>query len=356
MKYRNNVLLQFCNVWWLGGTSLFVLDVVKAFPDMHHIICYRHDQKVNYELTDIATGDFLAEVYHMPTVTRKFLDDKQPFVTIAHNLPYSAYEKDNISETEIKENFYNQFSITREYPIITWHHSAVREWLPTAAHIFNSKYTAKMYENLNNKMPIRKIIPPCIDVTAYASVRHKKDIFNFGMVDNWNTSKFSMELFLRTIAEIEKHNRFLGKDDVPWHLHIVTSRKELKELRTPSLHVYDFEKDLHNFYGLTDCLIYYPEIKDTWGRVVTEAMASGCSIIYRDFGGITEQMVGLPNYVYPANGYSEILWLMNKACKDRCAEGFNHNVLTRHADDIAGLGVLQTRLLPLMMKIGNGDW
>ena len=358
MKYRNNVLLQFCNVWWLGGTSLFVLDIIKAFPEMHHIVCYRSDSKVNHELTDMATGEYLAEVLYMQKVTRKFLDDKQPFVTIAHNLPSGAYEKDDI-KFDPKTEFYKQFGIVKEYPIISWHHSAVKSWIPTAAHIFNSIYTEKMYKNLHKHMEYMKVIPPCIDVDTYSSVRRemKKDVYNFGIVDNWNNKKFSPELFVRIISEMEKHNKLLGKDDVPWHLHIVTSRSMFQKYRgNPTIHVYNFEMDLRNFYGLVDCMIYYPEIKDTWGRVLTEAMASGCSLIVRNFGGLSEQLVGLKDYAYPAHSYENVQWLMKHAYRKGRDENYDHTMLTEHARKIAGHEVLRAKLTPLMLKIGNGDW
>ena len=88
---QRNVMLQYCNVWWKGGTGLFTIDIAKAYPEFHHIICYRHNSGVDQDMIETAS-QLGIELFHVPEFTEEFVSGINPFITILHNTGKSGIQ------------------------------------------------------------------------------------------------------------------------------------------------------------------------------------------------------------------------------------------------------------------------
>lgn len=336
---QNNILLQRCNVWWKGGTGLFTIDVAKAYPEFHHVICYRHNSGVDFEMLEYAKSQGI-EVYHLPQLNEKFLEKLNPFATILHNPGV-----DSIADG---------VNWLANYPVITWHHSRVKPWFQTKAHIFVSEYLKGLYGKEFNSVPIVKVIPPCINVPHYAMRKpFESKTFVFGVVLAKNKKKFSKDI-LNEIIEVVKTNQNVSLILVGGCLYL--SGDEITELREYNIVVLGFNANLKPFYHSIDCLIYYAEIPDTWGRVVTEGLASRNYVIARNIGAISEQidsdkfgvlvdskeglgkaMMNVFDYVYP-NPKRPFPWFDSSVEK---------------AKELASYERMRSSLDPLLLKVGT---
>lgn len=269
---QKNILLQRCNVWWKGGTGLFTIDIAKAYPEFHHIIAYRHDNAVDKDMLDYATSLGI-EVFHQPTLNKQALENLNPFSVILHNPG--------------KDSIENGTEWLREFPVITWHHSHVRPFFQTKAHIFVSQYLRDFYSTEIDKIPVTANIPPVIDISHYSNrFNNPVNKFYFGIVLAKDKQKFSSEFIHEATKVAQKLN--VGLTIVGDFTS--AEREEIKSVGAQDIFLIPFQVDLKNFYHSTHCLIYFAEVPDTWCRVITEALASHNFVIARDIGAVKEQV------------------------------------------------------------------
>jgi glycosyltransferase involved in cell wall biosynthesis len=320
---QKNIILHFCNVWWRGGVCLFILDIMKAFPDFKHVIVSRistnHDEELMKELYSLG-----GELFFYNKVDLELLKSIDPLVSILHNIA-----PNNIKD--IKE--------LDQLPIITWCHGLPIRWnVENLYNIFVSKYIYKysVETYLNNK-PIKTIdfIPPCIDTSLYKRKRLKNkvqgDIVRFGTCFSpWMKNKYP-EKYLEIIREAAKKNPFA----------------ELIELTKPT-------KNFENFLGQIDCLISFTENTMPWERVITEAFASGASVITNDTGGPKEQLVAAGKHsgvmISSINQIEEAI----KEITDQPELYIPNTQGQKWACSNASLEYLSAKLLPIIIKVGLG--
>ena len=248
------VFLQCCNVWWAGGTGLYTLDIVKAFPSFHHVITYRYQNNPDEHMMQKALKANV-EILHMPVLTDKFMEYYKPCIGIIHSQSCG-------------------FMKLNEYPLINYHHTAVYPWTPTKYDVFCSKFVSDMYAGLHSRMR-HTIIPPCIDTDYYRVQRLPKEKLVVGTVlsksDANKMNKETINEIKHICAEFGLDYKIVG-ENVP------------------------FTNDLKNFYASIDILVHPLGNKknETWGRVISEALASGAYVIASNAGGIPEQVIGNP--------------------------------------------------------------
>ena len=45
-----NVVLHVCQVCWLGSVPIFITEIARAFPELHHTMVHLHDRRTNYQM------------------------------------------------------------------------------------------------------------------------------------------------------------------------------------------------------------------------------------------------------------------------------------------------------------------
>ena len=316
-----NTMLQCCNVWWRGGSTLFTLDVVKTFPSFHHIITYRYPQDANTEILKRAV-DMGVEVYSMPHLTEEFLKDKKPYVGILHS-PGNGF-------VQVEP---------QKYPLFCFHHAIVRPWLPTKYDIFNSEYTAWRYRNLHDRMNYT-IIPPCFDTSGYYSETPPKD-FTIGIVLNQDKTKMDTRAIdiTRKFCEKKGYKLSILGQDIP------------------------FLDDPREFYRTIDVLVHYPspgwKRVETWGRSLTEGFAAGAKVIALGQHAIPEQFkpsIDCLSYLdlgCHTESVEDLGTALEILCNDPQDTRKKRAHRVKHAKSIAGLHILRSKLSRVVEKVAN---
>ena len=130
-------------------------------------------------------------------------------------------------------------------------------------------------------------------------------------------------------------------------------KSEVSSLKESDVELFDFTANLKSFYHSIDCLIYYAEIPDTWGRVITEAMASRNYVIARNIGAAKEQInsedIGMLVESSEELG-AAMQEIVRRMPSKRPSPWFDISPL--RADKIASYGRLRSLLDPLLLKVG----
>jgi glycosyltransferase involved in cell wall biosynthesis len=327
---QRNIMLQYCNVWWRGGTALFSLDIARAFPQFHHVICYRHDGGVNEEMVQQAKL-MGVDLYYLPQLTPATFKELNPFITILHN-----------PGAESLSGVY-PYKWIKNYPVITFHHSSVKPWFATDAHVFVSEYLKSRYESLLDRMKRWDVIPPCIDTSAYKS--SQDDLVRFAVVLSTDRKKFSVKM-------LDTVRNYVTQKHLHTRLHIIGGTGFYK-CAHPRIHVEDFTDNMASSLVKMDCLVYYAEIPDTWGRVVTEALASGSYVIARNFGAMPEQLSKTYSGAL-VTSLDEVHDAMEKVVGMRQSGSRWQDEAMRVAGKLAGYPILKDKLGTLIDSVALG--
>jgi len=343
------LIVQYNNVCWNGGTFGAAVDLARALPEFRHKIMIKHDS-INWIVKSRAER-FGIEVGHLPQMTKKFLDHNNPYTLIMNNPGAGSYEAINPTD-----QFYDGYKWLMDYPILTYHHSAIHPWFPTRSHIFCSNYLRLKYRNLWEKMDCMEIVPPCINTEDYSfkglvPIHGRDDKLHIGIVMDKEEKKFPPK-FVEQILEVLKPYRAVIQVDIVNGPFDCTDYDFVN--RIPSL------SDLINYFSDIDVFIHTPRIPDTWGRTLTEAIASGCYAIIAGEGGMHEQMFG-NRYGYNLGVDEPIKELERWA--GRFIETINKKpirwFLNRgqsyiHAKSVGGYDLLRQRLIPILLRVHTG--
>lgn len=254
------------NVAWVGGTGLWCLDLIKSMPLWHHHVIYLHDEPEYSVVEDFTAAG--AEISYAPRVTPDILDTIDP----------SAVILSNTNPNKIVGGHPWSW-ITKNYYTVYVHHSAFSPWLPGAkVEVFVSHYLENRYRNLWDRMPNRIIAPPLGSMEEFFAIdRIESDRCVIGRVSNDNRQKFPAQLrkILQEVGQphiIVGAQKYWGNPPENGQYPPVNSR--------PVPHLL---QDM-------DVFVYQTGLTETWGRCVTEAMASGLPCVVENKGGVAEQI------------------------------------------------------------------
>jgi len=326
--------IQFVNVWWRGGSTLASLDFVRAFPEFNHIIFYRNEKGFNKDIAEDAaklgvTLEFKAQL------NKEVFKKYNPICVVMQNPAETCFEKDSLE----------YYEWVQDYPVVSYHRSFIQPIILTSLHIFNSNYTKKWYLEKYKGIKKHVVIPSCINTEYFEKIQgitqEKED--SFGIVLSEDKHKFSDEM----INLVEDTAR--GMD---CNLHIAGGLGRYQP-RYEKTYCYEFFKDMRDFFSKISCLIYFSEscawnkFPETWGRVVTEALASGCYVIGRNYGGITEQLKET-SAGFLANNLDDVRFAMKNYYQELSKDMISE-VAKNRAYRLASLDVMRARFYPFLL-------
>lgn len=263
---QRNKLLWVMNVAWVGGTGLWCLEQIKAMSLWHHHVVYLND------CPDFSVIDQFqqagAEISFVPSLTPDILGAINP----------SAVILSNTGPNKIAGGHPWKW-ITRDYYVVYVHHSTVRPYLPfSEIDVFVSEYLKSQYANLHDRMKRILITPPVSDMEAFFAIdRIESNRCVIGRVTNDNKIKYPKEL--KAIL-----------DEVGQPTFIVGAQKYWGAPPEGSTYPAINSQSVPNFLREMDVFVYRTNLSETWGRTVTEAMASGIPVVVENKGGVAEQV------------------------------------------------------------------
>lgn len=254
------------NVAWVGGTGLWCLEQIKSMPLWHHHVIYLND------CPDFGVIDKFeqagAEISYVGSLTPDTLATIGPSAVILSNTG-----PDSILGP------HPWAWMTSNYYVIYVHHSQVRPWLPgSEIDIFVSEHLKHQYRNLHDRMKRRLTTPPVGKMEEFFALdRMESDRCVIGRVSNDNKAKFPIEL--KNILE-EVGHPFL----------VVGAQKYWGSPSENSTYPPVNSQPVASLLQQMDIFVYKTNLTETWGRTVTEAMASGLPVVVENRGGVAEQV------------------------------------------------------------------
>lgn len=274
---KSRTLLWVMNVCWQGGTAHYVLDAIKSFGKLwRHRVIYVSGQE-NQETYEkfLEAG---ADISFCPTISKAMVSEINPAAIILSNTDPNKIEGEH-----------PWLWLTHNYPVVYIHHSPVHPWLPgVETEIFVSNFLMKHYDNLKQHLKNPVVIPPGIHTSHFSNIPRSpldKDNITIGYLASDNPGKYPQEILDIVHAVKER----VGKNI---KLSVVGGEKFLRPLTVNyELELLPFTNDVVSAYKSFDVFLYKTKkINDTWGRNVSEAMASGLPVLTYDGGAMTEQI------------------------------------------------------------------
>lgn len=266
-------ILHCNNVCWLGGTMFNTLTYVRAYPEFCHEIVYLNDLNTDYDMYNQLL-DAGASVSHARRLSEDLVRDIDPIVVFLKNIGVRVVDGGEKSGWLLKQ------------PLVYSHHSFV--WPPIKCHtrIFNSRFLGRMYNNkLRGMQKNFRYVGSLIDTAPFAAIPRTIDDKRcvIGRVSSDQKVKYPIEALniLKRIQSQEPRVEFFvvgaGKY---WNTP--------KWCRMPAIG----SKPVAEFYADMDIMVYRTcdAYVETWGRIVTEAMAAGVSVVAEKKGAIPEQI------------------------------------------------------------------
>ena len=278
VKRINNVMLHCNQVFWRGGTNLFMQDMASAYPEFHHVNTYFYDGREEYDL--MADFEYQGiDVSHIPMLTEKVVKEIDPAIIIFHNTPAELRGR-RLVEGEWPYDWLKQ------WPLIAIHHNPSFPAFHAALDVFVSKNVLHRYENCKHRMNW-KLIPPCINLTKYRSIMRVRGNTRciIGKLTSNSPPRYPIEL-LHILEEVQRQVpetgfSLIGAAD---HWHEIN----LQNCETPDTG----SRDTKDFYAGFDIFVHKNKegTTDSWGRIISEAMASGLPVVTENRGGPAEQV------------------------------------------------------------------
>jgi len=270
---NRNLLLWVMNVCWMGGTALWVLDTIKTLSGWKHEVIF-----LNGEEDKSISDQFKAlgiRVSKAGGITRDLMQAINP----------SSVILSNTSPTKI-EDFPNTKWLTDNYYTIYYHHSAVHPWLSESdIDIFNSEYLKNQYRNLFERMRQIFVIPPGVepeDLIKIKRYKKEKERLVIGRHSSDLPDKYPKEQ-IDILKEVGHPAIILGGEK--YYDQEVLKQDNITVLPVGAMEVPRFLASIDIFTYRTA-----PSVKETWGRILTEAMLAGLPAVVEDCGGLSEQI------------------------------------------------------------------
>lgn len=288
-KKNKRVLLWVMNVCWRGGTALWLYDAICSLSNIwHHKVIFVNDPNPDKEIYDMFL-DRDIDISYAPSVTKELVESIKP----------SAVFLSNTNPSTKIEGAYPWHWLTKNYLTIYIHHSAFFPWLEGVnTEIFVSEYLKGKYDNIKDRLRDPRIIYPGIHTAYYASlprkIQHDKDFITVGYLANDNKDKYPLEIVDIMDASVQQYSR--NEKKKPVCFSVVGGAKYLSSIDSSNLsyklELLPFTNNVVAEYQKFDIFFYKTSEKltDTWGRNITEAMASGLPVVTYKRGGPKEQI------------------------------------------------------------------
>jgi glycosyltransferase involved in cell wall biosynthesis len=266
-------MLQTISVCWIGGVEKAAQTMVKAFPEYRHVIAilYGGDWINQIALRGLkSTG---AIVLEGEPLSDAMLQKYDPFVVMTHSLARSPWVSDWKAE------------MTRRV-IIDYNHGVAYEHL-CSHRLWNSVFAKQRYGvTFSDGVPTR-VLGSYIDTSPFEVIERSYSRGRvLGMVTSGtHRAEFKLDRYLLpSLVQIRKQ-----VPDVEVILPNVGQKvADLGWCRTPNIE----RESVADYYRDIDIVVYMTgkHYSETWGRVITEAMAAGLPIVAERLGGIVEQI------------------------------------------------------------------
>jgi len=329
----SNLILHVHNVAWLGGVPAFIADFAAAFPELAHQSLYLkdggEDKGAIQMMNDAGVNTAFCPEKLGPTILNQF----DPALVILHNISGG-----NVVGP-------HPWHWLRQFPTISYHHSAVSPTIPCDHHVFVSQYLKSRYKGLlGNFIRNWDVIPPCIQAKKYAGVKPDYKAKVVGKIATpTNAAKYPFMLLGAARAAGGK-------------LMMPGCRKYFGEAQD----VVDVSPNwwsVPRYLARMSLFLYVnsPTMgPETWGRCVTEAMAAGLPVIGENRGGVAEQIIdGVNGYLVDPNDAGRIRMLVSELLNNP-SKLESMGQAARTIDGIADIKVLRAKLAPIMLRLAVG--
>jgi len=311
-------LLQVCNVGNIvGGTAACAWSVTRALPDMDHVVVFRSRPT---EATQAAFRECQVRQESQLALDSVLSVD----VVLLHNTA-----KQHVSWSDAGD--------LPSRPVVQYIHSNARGHASAHRMVCCSEYLRERIDQ-----PECTVLHQGVPLAPSMTEERSGEPFTIGRICTPTARKWPPRLlsFYETLAS--RHR------DVHWEF--VGCPEELRERMVAAcngrvqFHVAGTEARslLHKWDAM---LYHHPDLPETFGRTVAEAMRCGCVPIVDAAGGFREQVDGSDGFLCSSvDEFSEAIeTLGDKSRRDERAKRCR-----RHADERFSLGAFRKRLLMLL--------
>jgi len=261
---QRNKLLWVMNVCWKGGTGLWALECIREMPIWQHTVVW-----LNGEPDISVHNEFLeagVDIAKVDNITKDLVKEIKPSGII-------------LSNTDPSRILEGQEWLTSNFNVVYVHHSTVRPWLAGAAvDVFVSEHLRTQYRNLESRMRSVLVCPPIGEIGRYLNIRRVEQArCVVGRISSDNKDKFPVE-------QLE----ILKATGCPC---LVVGGEKYWGAPPDNFQYPDFgSQSVSSLLSQIDIFVYRTNLTETWGRTITEAMASGIPVVCEKRGGPAEQI------------------------------------------------------------------